>query len=127
MGAFAHLGEANAEEKIESLTLSQLRDRLLDVDPLETDYVIEINRAELYFWQNKRRYRSGPSDEILGFDCGGQQLVLEVAFPTGTFNSPTGDDLKFAMELKELLEKSGIPGVCGPKSPAFEAATRIAA
>ena len=104
-----HKFEANAKEKIESLTFSQLRDRLLDLDPLETDYVKKINKAELFFWQNKCRYRSGPSDEILGFDCGGQQLVLEVAFPTGTFNCPTGDDLKFAMELKEMLETSGIP------------------
>ena len=26
----------------------------------------------------------GYSDELLGFDCGGQQWVLEVCFPTGT-------------------------------------------
>ena len=30
------------------------------------------------------RYRAGPSDSLLGFDCGGQQLVLETAFSTGT-------------------------------------------
>jgi L-galactono-1,4-lactone dehydrogenase len=27
--------------------------------------------------------RVGHPDEILGFDCGGQQWVLEVAFPVG--------------------------------------------
>ncbi len=34
------------------------------------------------------RYRAGPSDSLLGFDCGGQQWVLETAFPTGTLQCP---------------------------------------
>lgn len=33
--------------------------------------------------------RHGYADEILGFDCGGQQWVLEVAFPVGPFSSVT--------------------------------------
>lgn len=32
----------------------------------------------------------GWSDEILGFDCGGQQWVLETAFPAGTQQQPDG-------------------------------------
>ena len=34
--------------------------------------------------------RVGWSDEILGFDCGGQQWVLETAFPAGTLDQPDG-------------------------------------
>lgn len=34
--------------------------------------------------------RVGWSDELLGFDCGGQQWVLEVAFPAGTVEQPDG-------------------------------------
>ena len=41
-------------------------------------------QAEADFWKRSEGYRTGWSDEILGFDCGGEQWVLEVAFPTGT-------------------------------------------
>ena len=34
-------------------------------------------------------WRVGSSDQILGFDCGGQQWVLEVVFPTGPHASVT--------------------------------------
>jgi hypothetical protein len=33
--------------------------------------------------------RVGYADQLLGFDCGGQQWVLEVAFPIGTYSSVT--------------------------------------
>lgn len=41
-------------------------------------------QAEAEYWERSEGYRVGWSDEILGFDCGGEQWVLEVAFPTGT-------------------------------------------
>lgn len=41
-------------------------------------------QAEAAFWRLSEGYRVGWSDELLGFDCGGQQWVLEAAFPTGT-------------------------------------------
>jgi hypothetical protein len=34
--------------------------------------------------------RVGWNDELLGFDCGGQQWVLETAFPAGTLDKPDG-------------------------------------
>ncbi len=42
------------------------------------DWVVQVNRAEAEFWRLSSGQRVGYSDEILGFDCGGQQLVLEV-------------------------------------------------
>lgn len=33
--------------------------------------------------------RVGYADQILGFDCGGQQWVLEVALPVGSYSSAT--------------------------------------
>lgn len=33
--------------------------------------------------------RLGYADQILGFDCGGQQWVLEVAFPIGSYGKVT--------------------------------------
>jgi hypothetical protein len=41
-------------------------------------------QAEAEYWRRSEGYRTGWSDQLLGFDCGGQQWVLEVAFPTGT-------------------------------------------
>lgn len=41
-------------------------------------------QAEAEFWKRSEGYRLGPTDQILGFDCGGQQWVLESCFPTGT-------------------------------------------
>ncbi len=41
-------------------------------------------QAEAEYWRRSEGYRVGWSDQLLGFDCGGQQWVLEVAFPTGT-------------------------------------------
>lgn len=45
-------------------------------------------QAEAEFWQRNEGYRVGPSDQQLGFDCGGQQWVLEICFPTGTLRYP---------------------------------------
>ena len=41
-------------------------------------------QAEAEYWRRSEGYRVGWSDQLLGFDCGGQQWVLEVSFPTGT-------------------------------------------
>ena len=41
-------------------------------------------QAEAQFWKRSEGYRLGPTDQLLGFDCGGQQWVLESCFPTGT-------------------------------------------
>ena len=38
----------------------------------------QVNGAEAEYWKLSGGSRVGYSDEILGFDCGGQQLVLEV-------------------------------------------------
>ena len=123
--------------ELAELSVAQLRDELLACDPVNTDWVVQINRvwclspslsriktksqqhlavhdhtphtsclplpnakskgrergcqsmpvllqAEAEYWRRSEGYRIGWSDQILGFDCGGQQWVLEVAFPTGT-------------------------------------------
>ncbi len=43
-------------------------------------YVVvpQVNQAEAEYWRRSAGTRVGYSDEILGFDCGGQQWVLEV-------------------------------------------------
>ncbi|KAL4351589.1 hypothetical protein GQ457_06G024760 [Hibiscus cannabinus] len=54
-------------------------------------------------------YRVGWSDEILGFDCGGQQWVSETCFPAGTLSKPSMKDLEYIEDLKKLIETNEIP------------------
>ena len=68
-----------------------------------------MNQAEAEYWKRNAVERRGWSDEILGFDCGGQQWVLEVAFPTGTIESPSGADIQFMEKLLTLVEKHNLP------------------
>ncbi|KAK9069255.1 hypothetical protein SSX86_013371 [Deinandra increscens subsp. villosa] len=100
---------AENESKVSDLTFTELRDKLLAMDPLNKDHVKKINEAEAEFWKRSEGYRVGWSDEILGFDCGGQQWVSETCFPAGTLSKPNMKDLKFIEDVMELIEKEEIP------------------
>ncbi|GLD93306.1 hypothetical protein PINS_up001898 [Pythium insidiosum] len=81
-----------------------LRDRLLELRPLDRDHVARVNQAEKQFWLRSQGFRVGLSTDIIGFDCGGQQHVQEVAFPTtGTL------DIDFVETLMQRIEASGVP------------------
>lgn len=97
------------ETNINDLSFTELRDKLLALDPLNKDHVIKVNQAEAEFWKRSEGYRVGWADDILGFDCGGQQWVSETCFPAGTLSKPNMKDLKYIEELKELIEREGIP------------------
>ncbi len=64
--------------EVECMSFSQLRDALLDISPLDTEHIKRVNRAEAEFWLRSSGERTADSTEILGFDCGGEQWVLEV-------------------------------------------------
>ena len=70
--------ESNDPE-IDTLSFTELRDKLLALDPLDKDHVMKINKAEAEYWKKSEGYRMGWSDEILGFDCGGTQWVSRTA------------------------------------------------
>ena len=62
------------------------------------------------YWKMSEGWRFADSTEILGFDCGGSQWVLEVAFPVATSDSsamPT--DLAFMRDAMAALEAANIP------------------
>lgn len=100
---------ALSEDELHKLSFTELRDKLLALDPLNRDFVIRINKAEAEYWKRKEGYRVGWSDQILGFDCGGQQWVSEVCFHTGTATHPDTRDLTFMRELLHLIQKERIP------------------
>ncbi|WCJ33342.1 L-galactono-1 4-lactone dehydrogenase mitochondrial [Euphorbia peplus] len=97
------------QTNINELTYTELRDKLLALDPLNKDHVMKVNHAEAEFWRKSEGYRVGWSDEILGFDCGGQQWVSETCFPAGTLSKPSMKDLEFIEELLQLIEKEELP------------------
>lgn len=94
---------------INELSFTELRDKLLALDPLNKDHVVKVNQAEAEFWRKSEGYRVGWSDEILGFDCGGQQWVSETCFPVGTLSKPSMKDLEYIEEVKQLIVKEEIP------------------
>ena len=93
----------------DDLSPTECRDVLLAHDPLNPSWVESINRAEAAFWKSNEGIRVGYSDELLGFDCGGQQWVFEVAFPCGTRAHPNGWDISYMEELLKLIKRNKIP------------------
>ena len=91
---------------------------------LNVDHVKKVNAAEAEFWKRSHGTRVDWSDQILGFDCGGQQHVLEVAFPCGTLEEmdekatmsanvgvppSLRKDLCFMRDLRKMIEENNIP------------------
>lgn len=89
----------------------ELRDVLLDMNPLDTTHVKTVNTAEAGYWKSTEGERIADSTDVLGFDCGGQQLVVEVCFPIGeatTTGHNETKDIDFVKELITSLEKAGV-------------------
>lgn len=99
----------NNERDITELSFAELRDKILALDPLNKDLVIRANQAEADFWKKSEGYRVGWNDEILGFECGGQQWVSETCFPSGTLVKPSMKDVEYLEELKQLIQRQNIP------------------
>lgn len=97
------------ETDVNELSFMELRDKLLSLDPLNKDHVIRVNLAEAEYWKKSEGYKVGWSDEILGFDCGGQQWVSEICLPVGTLAKPNLKDLDYMDEVLKLIKKEKIP------------------
>ena len=113
-----------------TMSFSQLRDHLLAVNPLDVGLVKQINTAESDFWERSAGFKVDDSINILGFDCGGAQWVLEVCFPIGRLEDMSGKDITFVQKLLKLIEHAQLPAPCpieqrwtarstSPMSPAY--------
>lgn len=100
---------AHTPESIEGMGFGELRDALLAFDPLNMEHVKRVNKAEAEFWRRSEGYQTKPSDQLLQFDCGGQQWVWEVCFPTGTQENNSGNDMEFMEKLLAGIEEDNIP------------------
>ena len=98
---------------VDGMGFSQLRDELLAAGTLDTDHVVAVNTAEAEFWRRSQGQRTDESLNILQFDCGGQQWVYEVVFPTGgpVGRGGTSDlrDIDYMERLLGRIESSGLP------------------
>mmetsp|Transcript_127125 Transcript_127125/g.220340 ORF Transcript_127125/g.220340 Transcript_127125/m.220340 type:complete len:557 (+) Transcript_127125:80-1750(+) len=114
---------------LDGLNFAQLREKLLVIDPLNPDHVAKVNKAEAEFWSLSSGERIANSTEILGFECGGSQWVLENCFPAGTIEKPSLADLDYVIEMKKIIEQERIAAASpieqrwtarslGPMSPA---------
>ena len=101
--------EAVSASDAAQMNFAQLRDALIAIAPLDKAHVAKVNRAEAEFWKRSEGFRIDWSDRILGFECGGQQWVSEVAFPCGTLEKPNGADLDYMRELLSEIESSNLP------------------
>jgi L-galactono-1,4-lactone dehydrogenase len=101
--------EPFTDETLNGKGFGELRDALLAFHPLSGDHVKVVNEAEAEFWKLSQGYQIRPSDELLQFDCGGQQWVFEVCFPTGTYDDNAGHDMQFMESLLNKIESSMIP------------------
>lgn len=93
---------------LERDNFASLREKLLVMDPLNPEHVANVNRAEAEFWQRSSGERIADSTQILGFECGGSQWVLENCFPCGTIDEPSLADIDYVEEIKSVIEREGI-------------------
>jgi len=92
------------DDEIDGMGFGELRDALLSFDPLSVEHAALCNEAEAKFWKRSEGYQIQPSDKLLQFDCGGQQWVFEVCFPTGSVTKDNGNDMLFMENLLAGIE-----------------------
>lgn len=98
-------------DEINAMSFSALRDALLAVNPLDSAWVRKVNEAEALCWQRSEGLRIDSSDRVLGFDCGGQQWVSEVAFPVHAVPSAgeKSADIEYVTSVLQLIDELDIP------------------
>ncbi|CAK4326332.1 unnamed protein product [Aphanomyces euteiches] len=84
---------------------TQLRDSLYALDPLNAAHIARVTQVEVDYWLRSQGKRVALSDDVIGFDCGGQQLVSEVALPI----DQSLVDIDFMQVLLDRISADRIP------------------
>lgn len=108
---------------ITSLGIPSVRDILLDINPLDLELVKRVNQAEAESWAPVPTHRVADSAAVLGYDCGGQQLVMEVCFSCGRGYDCDAKDLEFVRRLLSEVERLGLPAP-GPVEQRWSTSSR---
>ncbi|KAI9209336.1 uncharacterized protein BJ171DRAFT_115796 [Polychytrium aggregatum] len=98
----------------EDMGYTALRDAMYMADPLNVELVRRVNEAAAEYWTRSEGTRTDWSDQILGFDCGGQQWVSEVAFPVthsslSAWSSQYYADLGYMDRLLQIIRDEKLP------------------
>lgn len=106
----SHPNNKLSDDKIQQLSFTSLRDHLLALDPLNSSWVQKVNKSEANFWRQSKGIRIDWSDQILQFDCGGQQWVSEIAFPVQSREEEgNNDDINYMLDLLKIIDNENIP------------------
>jgi len=98
------------DDTINGMGFGDLRDAILaSGNMLDPTHIRQCNKAEVEFWTKAQGLDIAPSDQKLQFDCGGQQWVYEVCFPTGSYGLPNSNSMDFIEELLHEIETRGLP------------------
>mmetsp|Transcript_3853 Transcript_3853/g.8408 ORF Transcript_3853/g.8408 Transcript_3853/m.8408 type:complete len:653 (+) Transcript_3853:104-2062(+) len=100
--------ETYTAETVKGMGFGELRDALLAFAPLDKSHVRRVNKVEAEFWRRSEGYQIKSSDQLLQFDCGGQQWVWEVCFPSGTYEKNNGNDMLLLEKLLTAIEDEHI-------------------
>ena len=101
--------EPFTKDSVKGMGFGEIRDALLAIDPLDKEHVKRVNKSEAEYWRRSAGYQIKPSDQLLQFDCGGQQWVWEICFPTGTLEENTGNDMAVLERILKVIEDDDIP------------------
>ena len=100
------------QAEMQNLSIASLRDKLIAIAPLSLQHIRQVNAAEAEVWARTEGQVQKDSTDILGFDCGGPQLVHEVCFQCGTQTNPSLADIDYMLELLARIEEQGIAAPC---------------
>lgn len=106
---FRKLSKTISKAQLKNMSYTEIRDRLYDIDPTNHKHVAIVNSIEAKYYASLRGYRIDTSTQLLSFNCGGPQWVLEVAFPIGSLEKKTGKDLEFTRKLIKKIEELKLP------------------
>ena len=112
-------------DRVEAYGMTELRDKLLALAPLNRDWVTRVNLAEAEVWRRSQGRKVALSEDILGFDCGGAQWVSETALPCGSRDAPSGADMNYVARILEIIERERVPAPC-PIEQRWTSASRAA-
>jgi len=116
------LSSKSNENIKDNLSFADLRDLLLGCndakDILDTNWIKQINSAELSYWTNiANKYKQiDYCENILSFKCGGQQWVYEICFPIMKYHDDNNNnnnnnipiEIQFTQDLLKEISDNNI-------------------
>eukprot|EP01083_Nonionella_stella_P088347 246155_1 len=106
-----------SNQSLSHVSFADIRDLLIGRDDgeyiLDTEWIKEVNQAEAKYWCNLAELGKDEvdfSENILSFECGGQQWVYEVCFACDRVdNNDVPIEIQFALDVLQKIKENNIP------------------